>query len=119
MPKMYNPDYKIEIRFTIDGNIYYDVFRKDQPYNMKLGDFKELSFVFNHLSYVVDQYVREEMEKESILKKRAFLREMSREDASVLLSENAKRMWVDIHNETGKYYRYCENGDIVFVPDGV
>lgn len=114
------PDYKIEIRFDQTGRPFYKVFRKDEPYTMQDEDYKVWGDVLNHLSYVVNRHI-EEMEKTALVSSlRGNVECMDMEQANRLLSEEGKRVWVDIHNATGNCYRIDNDGKIAQVPmDGV
>lgn len=111
-----NADYRIEIRFAQDGQPYYEVFRKDEPYAMQLDEYRELGEVFKDLSVVVERYISNAEKTEELLSARKLLENLSKKYAIQMLSENGKRMWVDVHNATGNNYRYCQNGDIEAVP---
>lgn len=110
------PDYKIEISFDLAGRPYYKVFRKDEPYTLQNFDYKQLGEVLNQLSYAVNRHV-EELERTALVATmRRQVEGMNMEQANRLLSEDGRRVWVDIHNATGNCYRIDGDGKIAQVP---
>lgn len=112
------PDFKIVIKFHhgLSGEPYYEVLRDDEPYQMKIEDYKVLGEVFNHLSFVVNRHV-EEMEKTALVSSlRGKIECIDMKQANRLLSEEGRRVWVDIHNATGNCYRIGNDGKIAQVP---
>ena len=112
------PDYKIEIRFddNLSGRPLYQVFRNGEPYILQYEDYKELGDVLAYLSYAVNRHA-EELEKTALVSSlRGQVEGMNMEQANRLLSEEGKRVWVDIHNATGNCYRIGGDGKIAQVP---
>ena len=114
------PDFKIEIGFdqNLSGRPYYNVFRKDEPYQPETEEYKELAEVFGFLSFVLKRHV-EEMEKTAqVAALKGTMGNLDVNQARRLLSDEGKRLWVDIHNAMtgGNGYRIAANGDIVDVP---
>ena len=114
------PDFKIEIGFdqNLSGRPYYNVFRKDEPYQPETEDYKELSEVFNFLSFIIKRHV-EEMEKTAqVAALKDKLENLDVNQARRMLSFEGKRLWVDIINAKtgGRGYTLAANGDIVDVP---
>ena len=109
-------DFKIEIRFVKGGEHYYEVFRKGEPYKMQLEDYCEMKELFVDLAVKLGRHIDELKKTEELLSARKMLEGLSKTHAMKMLSEEGKRMWVDVHNATGNCYRYCGNGDIEDVP---
>ena len=119
MEHISTPDFKIEINFDQYYQPYYKVFRKGEPYTVKPEDYAQLSFIFNHLALLTQNAAEREArrtQQEAAIK--ADLVNMDVNQARRLLSNEGKRLWVDIQNTKtgGRGYTIAPNGDIADVP---
>ena len=113
-------DYKIEIKFdqTLSGRPYYNVFLNGQSHQPNLDEYKEIADALKFLSFVIEKHVKEMEETAQVAALKDKIENLDVNQARRLLSDEGKRLWVDIINaKTGGHgYTYTPNGEIVDVP---
>ena len=111
-----NTDCQVVVKFGADHQPYFTALYKGEPFKIEKDEYRELEDVFRLLAYEAGSTFSRLETEEKLTKVKANLEDMNMDDANRILSDEGKRLWVEMMFRKGYYHYRLASGKITEIP---